>query len=177
MLRKGIAVFLLTLLVFNVMLSYIMFSAWDIRLKYEMAETISRLHSISETIVIRLPAGECKNDDDEIVFEGKLYDIVKKEYRNNMVYFYVINDSKEEELFSNFNGNMHPCFGDCGHHGRLIKLSSLGVTDNFQVHFCDDRSAWVLKPDANTHSGHRFYPRVYYPVPTPPPRCGGNSLV
>jgi len=193
--RRVIAIFLLALFVVNGMLSRVFFTVWDIRIKHEMAEAISRLNaeprsnaelrsnaepglnaeppSRLETTIIAVPLSDCKHaDEDEIMFEGRLYDVVKRACRNNIVYFYVINDTEEEELISNFNAHMQDCFGSSSPYGHFSKPVKIVAADYLQHRLScgSDRAVWGQAAVVIALMRQQSIQRVYYPVPTPPPR-------
>ena len=42
-------------------------------------------------------------DNDEFIYNGKMYDVIKKENIGNTTIYYCLNDTKEDELFLNLN--------------------------------------------------------------------------
>ncbi|HWY34035.1 MAG TPA: hypothetical protein VNX68_05270 [Nitrosopumilaceae archaeon] len=66
-----------------------------------MNETISSLTSLSSVELLKFPINKSPDvTDDELRYDNKLYDIVKKEIKNDTVYFYVLNDKKEGQLYA-----------------------------------------------------------------------------
>src|ERR1039458_7916841 len=99
--KKILTLFLLAIFAFNVIGYFLFFGISEIRVKKEIAETISAGNLFSKTEIIAFPINAFNDQEqDEIWYNNKLYDILKKETKNDSIFFYVLNDQKEERLIS-----------------------------------------------------------------------------
>lgn len=77
------------------------------RIRKEFKQKIKSHIIPEELIIISIPKGNSKlinwKNGHEFLYQGKLYDIVKKEERKTTTKYYCINDLQEEKLFSNLD--------------------------------------------------------------------------
>lgn len=81
---------------FTLVLEYLLYSC-----KIEFREYAARNLSEEDITVFNLSEldkSKLRRFDDEIKYDGHMYDIVKEETRNNDVYIYCVQDKKEDKL-------------------------------------------------------------------------------
>lgn len=74
----------------------------------EMKEYLEKNPSNKETETIVIPTGELASsssrikflDDDEFIYNGKMFDIISRKTSNGYTTFYCMNDTQEEQLYS-----------------------------------------------------------------------------
>ena len=107
-LKKPLSIFFLFIFLYNVIGYYAVFEILNYLNKEKIEQSIADNieNQAIEIIEIKKDAvlhskDFAYTDDDEIKYQGKLYDIVKKVAKGDSIYFYCINDQKEEHLFAN----------------------------------------------------------------------------
>ena len=145
------------------------------KVKKEMKKQIIAGMDLNKTELIKLTqeqiAGSYNGfrfiEDHEFQYAGKMFDIVKRENRNDTVYFYCINDKKEEALIASFvdegsgNGKSNP-----------INKKVLKKLKNFHFDYCNlnkqtaipDIALFYYSLSATNASS------VFHKPDTPPPR-------
>lgn len=171
--KKGLAISLLAVLVFNtvgfVALFQIVRYNWRQTVRCELAENFAQ----KEKEIFCFS----KNDDNafkhEFSIKGKYYDVISRQIKGDSVILMCFSDEKETQLVahfhnelqqkqeenSDFQGKTHFLFG------HLLK------------HFCFDNTLWVVQcPPSVSHNLSRFFiekntfiPSVYLSNDTPPP--------
>jgi len=103
-LKRTFSIFLLISFLFNTAGYLLIFLLLQSSLKDNVREKISS-NNYSQTLIVfankNLNDGitELKfHDEKEFSFKGKMYDIIKRENKNDSVYFYCLADTKEDEL-------------------------------------------------------------------------------
>ena len=97
------------LFIYNTMGYYFVFKIAQFDVRAEMKSAIKRNIPMKDLEVITIPATANGSndsqtrfiDDNELIYQGKLYDIVKRELSGNNIIVYCINDKKEEVLLEN----------------------------------------------------------------------------
>ncbi|MGA2823090.1 MAG: hypothetical protein ABSE72_06140 [Bacteroidales bacterium] len=108
MIRKIFSLFFAGMMFFNLFGYYFVFKCDQIYVKNEMKEMIrdGSLRGQYEEITILNPATD-RNfkmiDKDEILYRGKIYDIISSKTSGTSVVFRCINDTKEEQLLARFD--------------------------------------------------------------------------
>ena len=108
MIRKFFSLFFAGMMLFNLFGYYFVFKCDQICVKNEMKEMIRNgsLYGHYEEITILNPATD-RNfkmlDKDEILYRGKMYDVISSKTSGTSVVFRCINDTKEEQLLASFN--------------------------------------------------------------------------
>ena len=110
------------------------------------------------------------NDDDEINYHGKLYDIAHKEVKGDTVYFYCINDREEENLYAGLNVHTLQNTGfqsekQGNHSAQLIKLI---VKDYCQSSFRETQNSGYFSKTSfpeNIRPSSGQYSSIFIPPP------------
>jgi hypothetical protein len=110
-LKKIIALFFLCVFLFTSLGYFVAFKFSQLEIKAEMHSRIMTETPVSRLVCVIVPAEKlntiCWTEDREFSFEGKMYDLVKKEkYADGSVHFYCLNDSKEDELLNKLDENL-----------------------------------------------------------------------
>jgi len=108
MFRKLLSVLFAALILFNISGYYFVFKCDQIRVKGEMKAMIrsSAFKIQSEEIIIVNPSSDPNFkmiDKDEILYKGKMYDVISTKHSGSSVIFRCINDRKEEQLLARYD--------------------------------------------------------------------------
>ena len=107
MFKKFISIIIITVLLFNAIGNLIVFESMRYTIKKEVKSDIISKTSDHNLITIIVDTNTKKNirfmDDDEFMYNGRMYDIVKQENKNDTTIYLCSNDTKEDELFANLN--------------------------------------------------------------------------
>jgi len=109
--RKFISIFLLSLMFYNILGYYFAYRFMIQDVKDEMKYLISENAESGHETLIKLPYrnGQVSDtnfvfqDENEFIYKGDLYDIARSEIQGDYIYFYCINDIKEEEISKQLN--------------------------------------------------------------------------
>ena len=172
-LKKILAIVLLIIFTFNVIGYYLFFEISAIQVKEEMAATISRSSFSQKTEIIVVPINELTDlANDEIWYNNKLYDIVKKEIKNDSIFLSVLNDQKEEHLITNLGAQLEPNDNKILHAGKPT-LPLKGYSKNpaqkylaFVAYSFQDS----MKSSPACCSAQDFNPTYFQLILTPPPK-------
>ncbi len=104
--KKCVSILVLALMLYNIMGYYLAYLAMVQQTKEEMRETLADNDETQDLIVVKLPYvnGKIEQkdfeliDEDEFRLDGKMYDIARTEIRDNSIYFYCLNDKKEDAI-------------------------------------------------------------------------------
>lgn len=111
--KKIFSIFLVLSFLFNAAGYLLIFLILQSSLKENAAERIIAGDKNSSITMVVLAEKEFKEgvselkffDENEFSFKGKMYDIIKKENRNDSVYFYCLADLEEDDLNLAFSKN------------------------------------------------------------------------
>lgn len=108
MIRKILSILFAGLILFNISGYYFVFKCDQIRVKQEMKGMMSRrsFSSQNEEVLVINPSTDRDfkmTDKDEILYHGKMYDVISTKTSGTSVIFRCINDTKEEQLLSRYN--------------------------------------------------------------------------
>lgn len=84
---------------------FIIFNTLQYQAKTEIKRSIKNNLPQNKLTVIAVPIKEIPGldwyeDNQEFRYQGKMYDIVRSETKNNIRYYYCINDTQEDDLFA-----------------------------------------------------------------------------
>ena len=96
------------MLVFNSVFYYVSFNVSIIEARLDAREKISNQSASQYLDVIKIPSENTRApEEDELWYHGKLYDIAASTILHDTVYYYVLEDGKEEEaigrIYEHFN--------------------------------------------------------------------------
>jgi len=108
MIRKILSVLFAVLILFNLFGYYFVFKCDQVRVKGEMKAMMrsSSFQAHSQEIIILDPATDRDFkmiDKDEILYHGKLYDIITTRNSGSSIIINCVNDTKEEQLLARYN--------------------------------------------------------------------------
>lgn len=169
--KKISAIFLLLLFLFSTTGYYVFYSIQLHKAKKEAKKQVlagvpdSMLETIEASSNIRWEG----DDDDEFLFEGNMYDVVRVEVKDGKTLYHCINDKKEKELLQKLARAIrlahHPTQGKSGK--QLIMLQLAGPADYT-----------LPQPGWGIYTGRRSYFNYstqlissYKEIVTPPPRA------
>jgi hypothetical protein len=106
--KKTIVIILLMCFLFNTTGVYTVFYALQYENKERITELISKGIPEEYLTILKIPERIAKENNtlfqriesNEIRYKDNMYDVVKEEHCNGFVYFYCINDEREDELIS-----------------------------------------------------------------------------
>ncbi|MFI5144299.1 MAG: hypothetical protein ACHQJ4_01770 [Ignavibacteria bacterium] len=109
--KKFISIFLLNLMFYNILGYYFAYRFMIQDVKEEMKFLISENRESNHETLIKLPYSSGKitdtnfvyQDESEFIYKGDLYDIARSEIQGDYIYFYCINDTKEEAISTQLN--------------------------------------------------------------------------
>lgn len=117
--RKIIAVLLSLCLLFNIFGFYTVYLISRRIVKAEMKQYIRELASDAELEIISPDPDAMRNpevfkwiEQGEFRYKGKMYDVVRTEVNNGRVYYYCVNDTREEAVMHRFELAHHQS-GSC----------------------------------------------------------------
>ncbi len=134
--KAAFAVFFLLVFTFNVIIYYTVFEFDECQAKAEMGQTISRMNSLLGTECFTLPLNRLPDTEkSEIWMNGKLYDIVKTEVKENSVIVYLLNDGKEEALVAKLGSQTEACCDAALNAGKTKHSSRQSIKTSMQKYF------------------------------------------
>jgi len=112
-LKKTFSIFLIISFLFNTSGYLLIFIALQSQLKEKAFDKISSGIHNSGCIIISFDINELSKgiaelifyDENEFSYKGNMYDVIKKEEKNDSVYFYCLADADEDELNISFHDN------------------------------------------------------------------------
>ena len=171
--KKLISIIAISVLLFNTIGSLIVFESTRYCIHKEIKNTITQSIPQNKLIAIIIDNNTKKDinfvDDNEFLYKGKMYDVVKQQTNGDTIIYYCINDNKEEELFANLNkevkNNMDTNPVKNKTKQILNKISiSLFYEDIKDTH--SDISYNIIYPN-----DYIIYVNHFYDVITPPPKA------
>jgi len=171
--RKYTAILLIFLIVFNSFGYVVAFFQMQFIFKNLAYEKINSLFSESPFTILRIPLQEItvnsefiEYDESEISYYGKMYDIFKKEIRNNDIIFYCIGDENEDALNNAFSSFVK----------QQTNQNSNNPVTNLIKQLIKEASSVIYYNNHNLKLFQRFfsftksiYTNIYLDVITPPP--------
>ena len=106
--KKIVAILLLIFFVYNYVGFFSLFLYNQYKVREEVKHKIKQQVPVKELVLLKIPLKTAnshfnKLHKTEFLYQGKMYDIVKSNVKNDTVFYYCINDTKEEELFKNLD--------------------------------------------------------------------------
>jgi hypothetical protein len=173
--RKIIVSVLILIFCYNVFGYYVVYRVHSFRIKKEIKRKIKRSVPQSELTVFTFSKGESEDliwiENHEFRLDGKMYDVVRKETKNNSITYHCINDTQEEVLFTNLDRHTKQ-FTDIQNSGdqHSKELITIMSKDYFQSH--EEYKFPDYSPDKfYTHHSEKEKYDIYIDTDFPPPRC------
>ncbi len=106
------ALFLLSIFLFNTMGYFVAFKVAQYQIKSDIISEINMGIPTSAESIITISKNdlakiEWQENEKEMIYEGKRYDIVKTKEDKNSITYYCINDKQEETLFANLDDHIN----------------------------------------------------------------------
>ncbi len=171
--KRTLSIFLVISFLFNTAGYLLIFLVIQSSLKENAREKISsNNYNHSQTLIVfankNLDTGiaELKfYDEKEFSFKGKMYDIIKRENKNDSVYFYCLADTEEDELNLAFNkkGKTEETDNNSGNLNFLKNILQDGLLT--QNHFCPNNNFKI----PFTKEESLITTSNICDIPTPPP--------
>ncbi len=110
--KRIIPIFFLVIFLFNSLGYFIMFRFDQAEIRNQMRSEVLEKTPNSRLIRISVSSSHdsqiCWTDDNEFSYKGKRFDVVRTEKKaDGSVNYFCLNDSKEDELFSQLNENLN----------------------------------------------------------------------
>ena len=102
----------------------------------------------------------------EFKYNGEMYDIVKKEERDNKLFLYCINDKKEKKLEEEFEKKIQDNSSNSKHR-QLSNQFNILLSEPFQAEKLSFAPVHDFRPKVARSD---FYNSVQLDIPSPPPR-------
>jgi len=171
-LKKLISIIAISVLLFNTIGNLIVFESTRYCIHKEIKNTITQSIPQNKLIAIIIDNKTKKDinfvDDNEFLYKGKMYDVVRQQANGDTIIYYCINDNKEEELYANLNKEVKNNMDT-----NPVKNKTKQILNKITISlFYEDKNN--TKPDI---SYNVIYPIDYivcvnhfYDVITPPPK-------
>jgi hypothetical protein len=109
--KRFFSIFFLVIFLFNTMGYFIVFQLEQLAAKQEMRENISLGLSDDRISVLTINNNQLSDllpgTEEEFTYEGKKYDLLKKENDGAQTRLYAVSDTREDHLFSFLNDQFH----------------------------------------------------------------------
>jgi hypothetical protein len=160
--KKLLSILFLLVFLFNLAGYYIVFTVLQQSARNEMKAFIKKNPQLDELEKIVISDKEMnsasaikfQDDNNEIVFNDKLYDIVCETRDGENTIFYCINDKNEEQLFAGLNEHIKLNFEENG----PLKKQSIELIKNIIKEVLPVFKLVLMIPDANTF----VYPTIKF---------------
>lgn len=164
--KKYLNIFLLITIFLNTSGYVLIYKKQQYDIKKEMFRKISTIIDLRLLTKLKLSKTSLPEwkDENEIKFNGSLYDIVKKEDKGSYVILYCINDQKEENVLKNFSKH----FDDQNKNSsskRTIAVFSFNAVVNF-IYTLHKESVFSENIIANKDC----YKSIIKNITSPPPK-------
>jgi hypothetical protein len=172
--QKIASFFLLGIFAFHVLFLHLYFSTETVQLKNRMSETIMDLSSLEKAGLIQVPVSELgKYTGSEIIVNDRMYDVVKREVKGDVVNIYVLNDNDEEDLVQQLGANLELAFNKLVHPGSADHPVKNLTKDTFQKYFSVTSSITVHPSAEVTFSAvsDRTHSDPFSIIFVPPPQA------
>ena len=164
---------LLLLIIFNTLLYYAYLNFEVIRAKVDAVDAISQLDYDQQAGLTKIPLINLdKDEDNEVWFQNKLYDVVKRETSNDTVYVYVIRDEKEQEVLNDILDHFKtdPSISSTGIN-KISRLKNIyRIIDQTCIHARQDILLHLTNNKAREIIQKFYHSSIDKEVLTPPPR-------
>ncbi len=146
---------------FNFILGYLLYSCKKDFKEFNKGQLIK--NPITCFRLSLLDKTKLKRYDDEINYDGKMYDIIKEEKKNNDDFIYCISDEKEDVLNQIINKRTDEQNNPSKINYLQKNLAKIYLSPN------DDDSPFIFNSDCYIESGKRIYYSHFSDIISPPP--------
>ncbi|MFH1196713.1 MAG: hypothetical protein V1720_13505 [bacterium] len=183
-LKKYIALFLAVLVILHSGFQLLIFKVFEAKYKHEIKKMIEA--GIDEKDLIRLvfPKDIKENPitgfewkkKNEFRFQGEMYDIVKRKYFSDSIYFYCIHDKKESKLFASLEKYVQTFLEKNPSKGKEFNIISSQLSKLYPAPAAGD---FIFNIAGKTEFGifiqNKFFDTLIAPL-TPPPQDNHLSV-
>ena len=174
--KKLFAILLISLFMYNYVGYLVVFKTVQHAIKKEIKTKIKGNLDNKELTLIKDPVYP-RNDqkrklhwkeDNEFLYEGNMYDVVRQYQMNDTIYYYCINDTRERDLFAHLDDQVNEKMTGKSVARNLVKIFKLTIEQNYFI----DITAYTLLTKSKA-TVHNFLVQGYVPVnidvESPPP--------
>jgi hypothetical protein len=171
--KTGIS-FLFSVLLLNSLFYYCYFSCSVLHAKIETMLAISAMDKRGEGDIVRIAVDKsAKYESDEIWYQEKLYDVLKRESVNDTNYLYLLQDKEEERLLmdnSEYFNNLTSL--SAGNNFRFPHSSRFIAFPDFKYLLTQEQRLNLFVLNTDSQAVKYKFSVITFPadVPTPPPR-------
>lgn len=175
-LKKILAILFLSIFLYNTIGYLVVFKKIQYGIKKEIKTRIKNKLDEKDLVLIKYPSHPDKaqrklfhwKEENEFLYDGNMYDVVRKYSIHDTTYYYCINDTKEKDLFGNLDVQVGQNMASSAMANNLVKLFKLSIDQSYLFSFSVDllisssKATYCLYLDP----GHS---PVQKKVETPPP--------
>jgi hypothetical protein len=176
---KIVALVLLFVISVNSFLCYLYLHVSMIQVKSEAGELISQLEDYDQPGLIKIPSYSLEKDEsDEVWYQGKLYDVAKREMIRDTEYVYILHDQDEEDLLQDMSSYFTMDGNQVSLHPAMISgYRNIRAFVNQQYVTGNSKTSSIYKVFHKRLSLAKAYelPAFSSEVITPPPKFLFNS--
>ncbi|MFA4851576.1 MAG: hypothetical protein WC599_03565 [Bacteroidales bacterium] len=183
--RTVFSILLLILFLFNVSGYFVVFKLMRYNARKEMKAYIKQNLRDDEMEIVVVPNSEIGAsgsgfrfvEENEFIYNDKLYDIVKKKTDGNNTIFYCINDKQEEKLFAGINEHIKRNTDQnlpAGRQGTPAKDKSNNLTKSIVKEALPEKPGFLCCDitQATTHFKYvSLIQKQFIPILSPPPKA------
>ena len=176
--KKTLPVIFAFLILFNAGGFFLVFKSMQYQVKREIKSLIKAELPESELTKIKVSTKDAESgssgfkwyeEGKEFSLKGKMYDVVRRKTDGDSIIYYCINDTKEEQLFSNLNGFMSKTMSNDAARNRVLKIA-FRLSQSFYDYMSKNTIVWQdqFKILNYSYSAKELF--IAYEVPVPPPK-------
>ena len=106
----------------------------------------------------------------EFRYEGKMYDIVRRELRGDTTVYYCVNDVQEEKLFADLDEQIRSALPSSTAAKSTSSIAALKLVIKEAIACTGFRAMPPCRPYLPTRTGLHSFQAISPEIPTPPPR-------
>ena len=177
--KKSLSILIAILFLYNSVGYLIAFKGLQYGIKKEIKTKIKGKLDDKELVLIKYPSHPDRQqkklfhwkEENEFAYNGNMYDVVRQYTVNDTIYYYCINDTKENELFGNLNVQVDQNMASSAMANNLVKLFKLSVDQSYLFSFSIGNLVRTSKATYSLFKAPGYVP-VQQEVDTPPPELG-----
>jgi hypothetical protein len=144
--------------------------------RLEAARKIADMGEGRSAMLLKVPENKLQKDEsDEVWYENKLYDVVKRAVIRDTQFVFLLRDEEEQDILntgSNYFKNDENVFQNKNANLISVKKISFGVDYNYIAHLSEKIIADHFIHIPPTVKNKFYYASMSTDVPSPPPRQG-----
>jgi len=174
--KRLLSILITILFLYNTTGYLIVFKSFQYGIKEEIKTKIKNNLNDKDLVLIKYPSHPNKQqkklfhwkEENEFLYNGNMYDVVRQYSIHDTVYYYCINDTREKELFATLNVQVDQNMASNSKANNLVKLYKLSIDQSYLFNFSIDN---LLQSSKETVSLYLIpgYSPVQKEVETPPP--------